>query len=80
MMKKAITMKELQVIAQTKWIRPRKRDEMNPAYDKARFNATLTYQDCWCFIWGAFLLTVNGAEYADTHDSKTWTPIELNGH
>ena len=79
-MKKAITMTELQEIAKTKWIRTVKRDSLNPHYDSAKYNATITHQEQWCFVWGSFLLSVNGAEYADSPDSKTWTQIQLNGH
>lgn len=79
-MMKAISMKELQEIAKTKWVRPRKRDHGNPPLDSPRFNATLTFQDRLCFMLGAHLLAVGGAEYADSNDSRTWTPIELCGH
>ncbi len=79
-MKKAITMSELQEIAKTKWIRTVKRDKHNPHYDSAKYNATITHQDVWCFEWGAFLLPVNSAEYADEPHAKDWTKIQLNGH
>ena len=79
-MNKAISMKELQEIAKNKWIRPKKFDSANKAYSTPRFNATITYQDGWFFIWGVFLLKVDATEYADSFDSTNWTPINLHGH
>lgn len=78
--KKAITLTELQEIARTKWIRPKKRDPKNTHMDTAKYNLTLTVQDGeWHFIWGSFLLKLSDAEYADTYDASEWASIELNG-